>query len=195
MISPDFEVVASLQERDEWGTLDGLMVEWTANMKICGAVCVVIGANTMHRSVPAIVASSSPTVIHIADAVVARCKKEQINKVALTGTLFTMENTLYISRLQESGIAVFVPPERDRIHKIIYEELTKQQVREESRTEFVRIVNAMVDRDGVEAVILGCTELPLLFGANSELPRCKLINTTECHCEAAMEFLVQYLAK
>jgi aspartate racemase len=96
-----------------------------------------------------------------------------------------MEQDFYRGRLEEHGIDVLVPPQADReiVHRVIYEELCMGDVRDESREEFLRIINDLAN-EGAEGVIEGCTEIVMLVQqAHTDVP---LFDTTEIHCHEAV---------
>ncbi|MGL5994382.1 MAG: aspartate/glutamate racemase family protein, partial [Aeromonas sobria] len=123
---------------------------------------------------------------HIADATAAKLRADGVTRVGLLGTRFTMEQDFYKGRLQERfGLAVLVPDEagRERVHRIIYDELCLGEIRESSRAEYLAIIAGLAAA-GAEAVILGCTEIALLVGdARAAVP---LYDTTAIHAEAAV---------
>ena len=92
--------------------------------------------------------------------------------------------------LQEAGIQVFVPEksEHQLVAKRIYEELEKGIVKESTLDEFVEIINRMKERDGIEGVILGCTELPLLLNSNNCPIPC--FDSVEIHIKKLIELAI-----
>jgi aspartate racemase len=125
-------------------------------------------------------------LLHIADATAECLVKQQIHKVGLLGTRFTMEQDFYKGRLTERfGIEVIVPtaPQRDLVHRVIYEELCQGHIRDNSREQYIEIINDLYQA-GAQAVILGCTEIGLLVGQQDvEVP---LFDTTKIHAAAAI---------
>jgi aspartate racemase len=119
----------------------------------------------------------------VADACVARGK----TTVGLLGTRFTMEQGFYQAALASKGVSVLIPDAADReyVNDVIYEELVAGDIRADSRTGYVRIVDDLAER-GAQAVVLGCTEIPLLVRQGDVgLP---LLNTTELHAQAALDY-------
>jgi aspartate racemase len=139
----------------------------------------------MHLVAPAIEASVSIPLLHIADATAQRIGALGLNRVGLLGTRFTMEEPFYRDRLQERhGLEVLVPSPLDRelVHQVIYEELVLGKTLDASRAEYIRIVRSLA-AEGVQGVILGCTEIGLLLGPeDSEVP---LFDTAQIHAEEA----------
>lgn len=112
-------------------------------------------------------------------------------KVGLLGTIFTMEKDYMKKDLIEAGIDVIVPKkeERELIAKRIFEELEAGIVKESTLTEFLSIINRMKTEDGIEAVILGCTELPLLLNKDN-CPLCCL-DTVDIHLNKLIELAME----
>ena len=109
-----------------------------------------------------------------------------LGTVGLLGTAVTMEQDFYRDRIAAHGVRVLVPPaaERAMVHRVIYEELVRGEVRDASRDRYREIIRRLVD-DGAEAVILGCTEIELLIGAqDSPVP---VFDTTRIHAEGAVD--------
>ncbi len=126
-------------------------------------------------------------VLHIADATAFRIKERNIHTIGLLGTIFTMEMDFYKGRLiNKFNLNVVVPEKKDRmfINQIIYEELVLGKIEQESRNEYIRIMENLVER-GAEGIILGCTEISLLVDENdSSVP---VFDTTYIHAETAVE--------
>jgi aspartate racemase len=99
-----------------------------------------------------------------------------------------MEEDFYVDRLRGHGLDVVVPGADDRrlVDTVIYDELCRGVVREQSRREYERVVAALVD-DGCEAVVLGCTEIELLLDPSARPAGARLFPTTRLHCEAAVD--------
>ncbi len=184
--SVDFAEIATLQAKDDWVSLDKIMKSRAEALTSSGADMILICANTMHLSVPAIEQCTSVPVLHIAEVTADEIKSSQLKKVALLGTKFTMEKDFFRNILEEKGIAVVVPDAsgRNQVHDIIYKELVKGIITEESKKVYVTIIEKLINQ-GAEGVILGCTEIPLLIKPRDiDIP---LFNTTKIHAEKAVE--------
>jgi aspartate racemase len=188
MVSVDFAPVQALQDRGDWTELGRLMVEAARTLEKAEAEAIVICANTMHQLAPDIEAAVRLPILHIADAAAAAVQAKGLSSVGLLGTRFTMEMDFYRARLEKAhGLRVLVPdaPEREVVHRIIYDELGRGIVREESRRAYVKIIEGLVGR-GAQGVILGCTEIPLLIkDEDSPVP---VFDTTALHAQAAVDF-------
>ncbi|MBS4689523.1 aspartate/glutamate racemase family protein [Aeromonas sobria] len=184
--SVDFAEIERLQHAGDWPATARLLAAEARKLQDGGADFLLIGTNTMHKVAPEIEAAIDIPLLHIADATAAKLRADGITRVGLLGTRFTMEQDFYKGRLQERfGLAVLVPDEagRERVHRIIYDELCLGEIRESSRAEYLAIIEELAAA-GAEAVILGCTEIALLVGdARAAVP---LYDTTAIHAEAAV---------
>ncbi|WP_429035441.1 aspartate/glutamate racemase family protein [Aeromonas veronii] len=184
--SVDFAAIERLQHAGDWPATARLLAAEARKLQDGGADFLLIGTNTMHKVAPEIEAAIDIPLLHIADATAAKLRADGITRVGLLGTRFTMEQDFYKGRLQDRfGLAVLVPDEagRERVHRIIYDELCLGEIRESSRAEYLAIIAGLAAA-GAEAVILGCTEIALLVGdARAAVP---LYDTTAIHAEAAV---------
>ncbi|WP_139707532.1 aspartate/glutamate racemase family protein [Aeromonas allosaccharophila] len=184
--SVDFAAIERLQHAGDWPATARLLAAEARKLQDGGADFLLIGTNTMHKVAPEIEAAIDIPLLHIADATAVKLRADGITRVGLLGTRFTMEQDFYKGRLQERfGLAVLVPDEagRERVHRIIYDELCLGEIRASSRAEYLAII-AELAAAGAEAVILGCTEIALLVGdARAAVP---LYDTTAIHAEAAV---------
>ena len=188
MYSVDFGVIEALQHQNKWDELTKLMIEAAQNLKHGGADFIVICTNTMHKMAPEIETATGLNVLHIADFTGAAISKNQIQKVGLLGTRFTMEGDFYKKRLKDNyDIEVIIPEDADRqiIHDIIYNELCLGIIKDDSRQKYIDIINKLC-ANGAEGIILGCTEIPLLIKQSYVL--IPVYDTTKIHAESAVDF-------
>ena len=181
MYSVDFGVIEALQHQNKWDELTKLMIEAAQNLKHGGADFIVICTNTMHKMAPEIEHATGLNVLHIADVTGAAISKNQIQKVGLLGTRFTMEGDFYKKRLKDNyDIEVIIPEDTDRqiIHDIIYNELCLGVIKDDSRQKYIDIINKLC-ANGAEGIILGCTEIPLLIKQSDVL--IPVYDTTKIH--------------
>jgi aspartate racemase len=191
LYSVEFAEVETLQETGGWEALSGFMAEAAKRIEQAGADFLLICANTMHRAAPAVEAAISIPLLHIGDAAAAEIRKQRLQTVGLLGTRFTMEQDFYRDRLeQRHGLRVLIPEEGERtvIHDIIYRELGRGVISEASQDVYLSVIRNLHLR-GAEAVILGCTEIPLLVRPGDyPLP---LLDTTALHAAAAVEWALK----
>lgn len=187
MYSFDFFEIEQLQHDDKWDQLTRCMIDEAQNLKRGGAEFIVIATNTMHLMAEAIEAATKLKVLHIAEATGKAIKKQDLQKVLLLGTKFTMNSTFYADILAPMGIEIITPDDEDQntIHEIIYNKLILGIFDEPSRKIYADIIEKMALR-GAEGVILGCTEIPLLITAKDvSIP---VFDTTTLHAVAAIDF-------
>ena len=188
LYSVDFGEIERMQHEDRWTDAAEVLVAAARALERAGADFLVLCTNTMHKLAPEIERALDLPLLHIADATAERIKAAGIRRVGLLATRFTMEEEFYRGRLESAhGLEVLVPPAEHRaiVHRVIYDELCRGLVREESRSEYRRVMDGLVGR-GAEAVILGCTEIGLLVG--DEDAAVPLFDTTRIHAEAAAEY-------
>jgi aspartate racemase len=187
LYSVDFAEVEELQRRGQWPDAARLLVGAAQSVEKAGAGFVLICTNTMHKLADTVQAGIGIPLLHIADATAEKVKQAGLQRVGLLGTRFTMEEDFYRGRLAGGhGLEVMVPNTEDReaVHRIIYEELCVGTIRPESRAQLAGIMSRLVEM-GAEGIILGCTELGLLVGAEDcHVP---LFDTTRVHALAAVE--------
>ncbi|MEJ2656652.1 MAG: aspartate/glutamate racemase family protein [Desulfobacterales bacterium] len=188
MYSVDFEPIEKLQHEGDWEGTAKILSEAAKSVQAAGAEFLLICTNTMHKVAPEIEAQIQIPLLHIADATAEILVKEGIKSVGLLGTSFTMEQEFYKGRLTDKyGLRVLVPNKNDRqiVHKVIYEELCMGKVKNDSKVEYLRIIDALAAK-GAEAVILGCTEIGMLV--NQADTNVKLLDTTAIHAKKAVEY-------
>lgn len=184
LYSVDFHEIEQLQQAGDWEAAGTAMAAAAQALHAGGANFLVLCTNTMHRVADAVTAAVPLPLLHIADATADALQAAGVTRVGLLGTRFTMEQDFYRARLQRRGFEVVIPglPEREDVHRIIYDELCQGVIRDVSRARY-RAVIAALQAQGAEAVILGCTEIGLLIGAgDAQLP---LFDTAALHARAA----------
>lgn len=157
---------------DNWQGVADLMLSSANKLAQAGAAFLICPDNTIHGAFDMVAPRSPLPWMHIVEEVAAEAKNKRFHKLAVTGTRYTMEGRVYPAKLAEQGIESMTPNEgeRERINHIIFEELVRGDFRDESRGVFHRIINRMMD-EGCDAVVLGCTEIPLLIDdTHSPLP-------------------------
>ncbi len=188
MESVDFAEIEKLQHEGNWESLNGIMVESARNLEKAHAELIILCTNTMHLCSEEIINNVSIPFLHIAKATGSKIKLNNITKVLLLGTKFTMEKEFFGEILRNDfDIEVVIPNEMDReiVHRIIYEELVHGKIESASKRVYQRIINDSI-KNGVEGVILGCTEIPLLIKSSDvNIPT---FDTTRIHAESAVEF-------
>ena len=189
LYSVDFEEIARLQHAGDWDAAGNVLADAAQRLERAGAEALVICTNTMHKVAPAIEAKVRIPVLHVVDAVATEIRAAGFRKVGLLGTRFTMEQPFYAQYLARHGLATLVPAQADRdlAHRVVYEELCLGKIVDASREAYRRIMAKLVTQ-GAEAIILGCTEISMLVGAqDASVP---LFDTTAIHARKAAEWSV-----
>lgn len=185
MLSVDFQELEEMQHAGNWEAIAQILASKAGRVEAAGAELLLICTNTMHLVADEISAAVSIPLLHIADATATAALDAGVKSVGLLGTKFTMEKDFYKQRLLQHGLDVIVPSpaDRDIVHRVIYEELCLGQIRDDSRAEFLRIIDDLCQR-GAEAVIEGCTEIGLLVAQeHTDVP---LFDTTTIHARQAV---------
>jgi aspartate racemase len=155
-----------------WQGVADLMLSSANKLAKGGADFLICPDNTIHHAFDLVAPKSPLPWLHIVDEVAAVAKERGFKKLGVTGTKYTMEGTVYPQKLASAGIEYIMPDadERDRIDHIIMDELVNGVFTHESRHYFQKVISKMKE-EGCEAVVLGCTEIPLIVDdSNSPLP-------------------------
>lgn len=185
--SVNFQQIHHNNLADNWEATFSILNNACESLKKAGAEAIVLCANTMHLLADRVAEIIDLPLIHVAVATAEAIAAKDLKKVALLGTKFTMERDFFKDKLAEKGIEALVPDEagRDYIARKLEAELYKGIVRDETRAGFLQIIGQLISR-GAEAVILGCTEIPLLI--QQEHLHIPAFDTTKIHSEAAVAF-------
>ena len=186
--SQDFEEIAALQRAGAWGEAGQRLGSAAQSLRTAGAHFLVICTNSMHVVADTIEAQAGMPLFHIVDPTAEEIRRSGVRKVGLIGTRFTMEQDFYKQRLRNRhDIDALVPDEADRdvVHKVIFDELCRGIVRDESRQAYREVIQRLVDR-GAQGIILGCTEITMLISPHdASVP---VFDTTELHARKAAEY-------
>ena len=177
------------------GRLDDLanyLAAGLESLENAGADFAFIAANTPHLVFDEVRDRSVIPLISIVRVAADRAKALGLKKVGLFGTGFTMRASFYPEEFQRAGIALVTPtePERDLIHQKYIGELLKNQFLPQSREEIMRIAHRMKAEDGIEALVLAGTELPLLL-REAAGEGIEFLDTTVIHVEAVVDELLR----
>ncbi|KJE22758.1 aspartate racemase [Frankia torreyi] len=186
LFSVDFADIEAMQTAGRWDEASVVLAAAARSLVAAGADLVLLCTNTMHKVADQVQAAIDVPLLHLADATAAAVTTAGLRTVGLLGTAFTMEQAFYRDRLTAAGLRVLVPPAVDRalVHRVIFDELCRGVVREQSRRQYVAVIERLAAA-GAEGVILGCTEIELLVRRqDSSVP---VFPTTRLHVEAAVE--------
>lgn len=189
LYSVNFAEIKVLTENNNWDAIADIMKEVAQKLEAAGADCILIGANTMHKIADEVQSAIHIPIIHIAEETSKVIEAMGMKKVALLGTKYTMQLDFYTRKLSAKGIQTIIPEEEDiaYINNAIYTEMGKGLFLPETKARFIQIINELL-QSGVEAVILGCTEIPILIKQEDvDLP---VFDTTAIHVDAAVNYVL-----
>lgn len=173
---------------ENWDAVSKPLIDGAKRLERAGADFVYMTCNTLHICANAIEASIAIPFIHAADSVALAAKKAGIKRLALLGTQFTMEKDFYKSRLEDKyGLEVILPEKEDfsLMQRIIFDELVRNDIRPESKREFLRILKEVQDK-GAQGAALSCTEIGLLI-KQSDMPDLPLLDSDVVHSQRALD--------
>lgn len=178
--------------QEDRAALTDYLLQSVRRLAAAGADFVAITANTPHIVFDELAARTPVSLLSIVEVCVAELKRRQIRRPALLGTRFTMEAPFYPAVCTRDGIDLVIPPRSDRewIHDCYVNELLKGEFRSETRERVTELVEQLRAEQGIDAVILGGTELPLLLPTAS-IARVPALDTTALHVHAIVERLRQ----
>lgn len=186
LYSVDFSEIEECQAKGDWNKSADILSTAAKNLEKAGADFIVICTNTMHKVAPQIQSQIGIPIVHIAEATADELKRQNITKVALLGTKYTMTQDFYKEKLISAGIEVLIPDEQgiEMVNDVIYNELCLGIISETSKEKYCRIIDNLANQ-GAQGVILGCTEIGLLIQQkDTNLP---VFDTTQIHAlKAAM---------
>lgn len=173
-------------ERGDWDGVGELMLDSARKLAAAGADFLICPDNTIHQALPAIAARSPLPWLHIAQEVAQLAQARGYRKLGLTGTAWLVDSAVYPEQLAAHGIEWLRPDpaERAAIDRIIFEELVAGVCSAAALATFQRVMARMKEA-GCDAVVLGCTEIPLLINdANAPLPT---LDSTRTLARAALQ--------
>ncbi len=190
MHAPSFACYMERIERGDWPGVGEMMLASARLLAGAGADFLICPDNTIHQALPFIEQRSPLPWLHIAEVVAAAAAERAFRRLAITGTSWLVESEVYPEKLAARGIEALRPnaTEREEINRIIMDELTYGIVKPEAVAAFQRII-ARMKAEGCDAVVLACTEIPLLMNdANSPLPT---LDSTRLLARAALRRATQ----
>ncbi|HME89842.1 MAG TPA: amino acid racemase [Myxococcaceae bacterium] len=176
--------------RGDWKGVGELMLSSAQKLGQSGADFLICPDNTMHQALPYVEPRSPLRWLHIADVVAAEAATRGFGRLGLTGTRWLVESEIYPEKLSARGLEYVRPSsaEREEINRIIMDELVYGVFKPEAVAYFQQVIARMKD-EGCDAVILGCTEIPLIVSdSNSALPT---LDSTRLLARAALRQAVQ----
>jgi aspartate racemase len=178
-----------LLERDDWPGVADLMLDSAERLARAGAGILICPDNTIHAALPAVRPRSPRPWLHIAEVVAARAHAAGFRRVGISGTRWLVDGPVYPDALAARGIECVRPDaaDRDRVDRLIMDELVRGRIPADAEATFRGVFTRLRDRQ-CEAVVLGCTEIPLVMSdANSPLPT---LDSTRLLARAALDWAV-----
>ena len=181
--------LARANSEQDWDHVAETLIASAKRLEAGGATAILIGANSMHKVHDKVAASVSVPVIHIADAVGVKMKADGIKSAALIGTRNVMAENWYRQRLVKHGVTLLPWEAQDVVDldRIIYDELMAgQAVRNSERV--LKTLITEIDKDGADAVVLGCTELGLIVDTKANI--LPIYDSAEIHADAGVDWIM-----
>jgi aspartate racemase len=191
MHTPSLAEYTACFDRDDWNGVGELMLDSANKLAKIGADFLICPDNTIHRALPYIEPRLPLPWLHVADVVAAQAVEGGYRRLGLTGTRWLVESDVYPDRLRARGLQYVRPSaaELAEINRIIMDELVCGRFEPEAVSYFQRVIARMKKDEGCDAVVLGCTEIPLILNdANSPLPT---LDSTRLLARAALRRAVE----
>ena len=172
-------------ERGDMDRLVDWLVDKVKALDRAGAQIAAIGSNTPHVVFDRVVEISPLPLVSIVEETCSRVKELGLKKPGLMGTLLTMQSDYYARVFEKRGLEVVVPGDDDQkyIHEKLFTEIEMGVIKDETRQGLLDVIDRLGARHGIDSMILGCTELPLILDVD-EYDDIKFLNTTKIHAEA-----------
>jgi aspartate racemase len=190
MHTPSLADYVSRLDRNDWPGVGELMLASANKLATIGADFLICPDNTIHQALPYVLPRSPLPWLHIAQVVAEAAVARGFRRLALMGTRWLVDSDVYPAKLAARGLAHLRPTaaERDEINRIIMDELVCGVFKPEAVAYFQKVIGRMKDA-GCDAVVLGCTEIPLIIDdTNSPLPA---LDSTRLLARAALRRAVQ----
>ena|SRR5947209_5103061 len=176
-----------IQPRADWKQLAELMLRSADALQRAGADFVITPDNTIHQALPHVLPRSPLPWLHIAEEVGREARRQRYTTLGITGTKYLVNGPVYPEKLKQMEIEYVLPSreQQENINNIIFNELVRGEQRLESLFYFQQVIERLKS-SGCDAVVLGCTELPLLVG-NEESPL-PVLDSTRILARAALKY-------
>lgn len=182
--SANLTELLALMEARRWDELTGWLLHKIEALHRAGAEFAAIGSNSPHAVFEDVRRRSPLPLVSIVEAARDEAASRGSRRPGLLGTAFTMQADFYPETFRGRGMQMVVPPAEDQalIHRKLFTEIELGIFKDETRDQLLGIVERMIRRDGIDALVLGCTELPLILTKDEfGIP---FLNTTAVHVDA-----------
>jgi aspartate racemase len=186
LYSVDFGLIEAFIRDEKWDEAAEYLAERARRLERAGAEFLILATNTMHRVALELQDAIGIPLIHIVDVTADAATADGAKTLGLLGTRAVMEADFYRARFADHGFEILVPAKQDRdtVHRVIFEELTRGIIDDHSRQDYLRIMHDLVAQ-GAQGIVLGCTEIGLLVSAQ-HMPSTVLYDTTALHVDRAV---------
>ena len=188
LASVDFAPLEADMRTGNWPAVEACLLQAGKRLVAAGAGALLLASNTLHRLYPILSTALPVPMLHIADAAGAALSRDGHRRVLLLGTQYTMEAPFYRERLAEAwGLTALIPSpaERQALQRLIFDDLCQGRVPPEG----TRLLQALTGQEGIDAVLLGCTELTLALPGHAAA--CPVYDTARLHAEAGASWLLE----
>ena len=188
IFSLNFEEFCKRMRSKDYSKVIQLLKDGIESLEGAGVDFVIIASNTPHMFFKEIQEHSKVPILSIAEATAEEASKNGYQKVGLLGTRITMEGEFYEEEFKQRNIRMVIPSENemDYIDEKIFSELTEGEFFKQTKKNIIDIIERMEQDDDIDAVVLGCTELPLIITREDlDIP---VLNTTELHARKALKY-------
>jgi len=188
--SLDLGEVVGLMRIDDWKGVYKIIYQSAKNLEAAGAEVIIIATNTIHKVYDELQEEINTPMISIVKVTAETIKSQNLEKVGLLGTIFTMQSDFFHKVFHKYDIEIIVPEQDDQefVNEVIFKELTYHILTPESKQGYLDVIEKLQER-GAEGVILGCTEIPLLIKEeDSPIP---IFDTTTIHAMAALRYAME----
>jgi len=188
--SANLSGLMKILEAKKWDNLTDWLLEKVIALHNAGAEFAVIGSNTPHIVFQEVSSRSPIPMLNIIEETRKRAQSLGSKKLGLMGTRFTMESDFFKKPFVENEMVVVVPEKEDQelIHHRLFSEIELGIIKDSTREELLSIVKKMIERHSIDALILGCTELPLIL--NKDEFGIPFLNTTAIHAESIVNYCI-----
>ena len=188
----NFEEIRKLMPENKWKDIWRELVRIAKILENAGADYIAIATNTMHKLADYIQQRINIPLIHIADCVAEECIQKNIFNVWLLWTKYTMVEDFLVNRLKKNWLTVTTPITKktiNEIDRVIFDELCKWEIKEQSKKYFVDVINGMIKEKNIEWIILWCTEIEMLVKQQDlKIP---IFDTTQSHIDAIVDYSLE----
>lgn len=188
--SANLSSLMRILEASNWENLTDWLLEKVVALHKAGAEFAVIGSNTPHIVFDRVNSRSPIPMLSIIEETRKNALKRGYKKLGLLGTRFTMESDFFKKPFRVNEMAIVVPDEEDQelIHHRLFSEIELGIIKDSTRKELLSIIKKLIDRHSIDALILGCTELPLIL--NQDEFGIPFLNTTAIHAESIVNYCI-----